>query len=119
MLDTALVPLEGGVDDAFELDVLALAIGDIGSEDEARAGGLHTVGEGLRTKACKYYDVNRANAYGGEHEHDGLGAGRHVDGNAIAFLNAHAAQSRRQSLHFVQHLRIGEGLSLATFVDVD
>jgi hypothetical protein len=73
----------------------------------------------LRTKACKYHDVNRANAYDGEHEHNSLGAGRHVDGNAIAFLNAHAAQGRRQSLHLMQHLRIGESLLLAAFIDVD
>src|SRR6266478_6356426 len=118
-LDTATVPLQGGVDDAFELDILAFTIGDIAREDETRARGLHAVGEGLRTKACKYHDVNRAKAYDGEHEHDGLGAGRHVDGDAIAFLNAHAAQGRRQPLHFMQHLRIGEGLSLAALVDVD
>src|SRR5258708_32367654 len=118
-LDTPSGKCQGGINDLFELRVLALTIRDIRSKDEARAGGLHAVTEGLGPKTCKYYDVNRADAHSREHQHDRLGAGRHVISDTIAFLKAHDAQRSRLAFLFVKLLRVGESLPLAAFIEID
>ncbi len=43
----------------------------------------------------------------------------HVDGEAIALLDPHAAQRLRHFLHLVQQMGVGVHATLATFVDVN
>ena len=118
-LDTTAAHFQGSINDLFELRILTFTIRDIRGKNEARAGCLHPVAQCLPTKTCKHNDVNGANAHGSEHQHNRLGTGRHVNRDAVAFLNAHPTEGCRQSLHFVEELRIGEQPSLAAFVEID
>ena len=101
-LDTPTARFQRSINDLFELCVLAFAIRDIGGKEEARAACLHAVVQRICTKTCKHDDVNRANARGSKHQHDRLGEGRHVNRDAITFLNAHPAQCCRHSFNLVK-----------------
>ena len=70
-------------------------------------------------KPGKNHRVDRADAHRRQHQHDRLGARRHVDGQAIALANAEATQRRGHPLHAVEQLGVGEDRAVAAFVEVD
>src|SRR5208282_2232192 len=67
----------------------------------------------------KDYGVNGADANRSQHQDDGFRTGRHIDGEAIALLDAQAAQRRRHPLHFVKQLGISEDAPLAALIQID
>ena len=80
---------------------------------------MHAITQGFGTETGKYDGVNRADAHSGQHQHDRLGKRRQINGDAVAFLNAHPAQSCRHALDLVQQLRIREHPPLAALVKID
>ena len=116
---TSLRPLQRFIHDLFEASVLTLAVGHVGSENQARSAGPDAVAQRLRAKTRKHHGVNCANAHRCQHQDDGFGTGRHVDREAIALIDAHAAQCRRHPLHFVKQLGISEDALLAAFIEID
>ena len=102
MLNLVTVVFQGIVNDFFELGVFALAIGHVGGKHQFRAAGLDAIAQRLSAKAGKYHGVDRADAHRRQHQDDGLWTGGHVNGEAIALVDAHAAQGRGHPLHFMQ-----------------
>ena len=119
MLDHVGDQSECFVHDRREVEFLALAIGDVGREHEPRAAGLNTFAERARTEAGEDDRVDRADADRREHQHDGLGRGRHVDRQPIAFAEAEPAQRRRRARHAFEQFGKCKRLFLAALVEVD
>ncbi len=107
------------VDNPGQRHILALAIRDVGGEDEPRAAGLDAIGERLRAEAGEHDRMNRADPHDREHQRDRFLARRHVDRDAVAFRDPNAAQGCREALHVVKKLGVGLDGALAAFVDAD
>ena len=59
----------------------------------ARSAGDDAVGERARAEPGEHHRVDRADAARRQHQHDGFGSGRHVDGEAIAACATPSARS--------------------------
>jgi hypothetical protein len=79
----------------------------------------NTIGECVLAEPREHHRVDRADAHGGEHEHDGLGARGHVDRQPVALLDAHPAQRRRDALDLAEQFGVGESAPIASLVEVD
>ena len=62
-----------------------------------------------RTEAREHDAVDRADPDGGEHGDDRLGAGRHVDREAVALADAEAAQAGGDPLDLGEQLGVRAG----------
>ena len=71
------------------------------------------VGQRLLAEAGEDHRVDRADAHGGEHQHDRLGARGHVDRQPVALADAHAAQRGRDPLDLGEQLRVGEAAAVS------
>ena len=79
----------------------------------------HAFGQGAGAEAGEDYRVNGADAHGGQHQHDGLRAGGHIDGDAVALADAQSAQGGGKAAHFAGELGVGEHAPLQALVGVD
>ena len=111
--------LERGVDDLLQARELPFPEGDVRGEHGPRAARLDAVPERLRAEAGEDDGVDRPDPDGGEQEHDRLRAGRHVDRDAVALLDAEPAQRGGDPLHLVEELAVREDAALAALVRVD
>ena len=93
---------------AVELDVLALAPGDVGGEDEPRPARRGSDRPARCAEPGEHDAVDRPDADGREHRDDRLGAGRHVDGHAIAMADAQCAERRGARLDAREQFRVAE-----------
>src|SRR5262245_2629957 len=107
------------VDDRLQMEFLAFAVGDVGSEHQPRPAGLNALAERPGTKAGEDDRVNRADSYGREHQHDRFGRGRHVDREPIALAESESAQRRRRFRDAIEQFGVRERLPLAALVEVD
>ena len=73
---------------AFERNDLAAAHAFIGGDDKLGLAILDAVGEAIRRKAAEHHGMDGADARAGQHGVGGLGDHRHVDGDAVALLDA-------------------------------
>ncbi len=112
-LDCGAARCHGRLGDGLEVDLAALAPGDVGGEQRAGAGQADAVGQRAGAEAGEHHQVDGADAHGRQHQHDGLRAGRHVDRDAVALADAHAAQGGGGPLDGVQQLGVGEHAPLA------
>ena len=95
-LDVARPGIDGVVDDREEVDVLALAVGDVRRQDEARAARPDPLAQRAGAEAGEDDAVDRPDPDGREHRDDRLGRSRHVDRQAVALADPEAAQARRR-----------------------
>jgi len=107
---------DGIVDDLLQRHVLAFAIGDVRREDGARAREADALSQRARPEAGEDDDDHHADADRAEHQHDRLGAGRHVDRDPVALLDPEPAQRRADTPRLLVQLRVGVGTSLAALV---
>ena len=119
MLNRVARRFQGRVHDLFEPDLPTLAEGDVGGEDEPRAAGPDALGQGPSAEPGEDHRVDGANPDGRQHHHDRLGAGWHIDGKSVSFLDAHTPERGGDSLDLVGQLRVGEQAAFTAFVDVD
>jgi hypothetical protein len=113
------LPWQPPLDDAGKRHVAALAVGDVGREDEPRAARRDPVAERARAEAREDDGVDRADADGREHEHDCLRRGRHVDREAVAAADPERAQGRRRPLHLREQLGVRQAAPVAALVRKD
>ena len=104
VLDGLAADFHGGVNDVLEGDVASCAVGDVCGEDEPGAASLNAVAERAGSETREDDAVDCADANCGEHEHDCLGADGHVDGDAVALFDAHAAQGGCDALDLMLEL---------------
>ena len=119
MFDRARILGQRPIDDGLEVDVLALPEGHVGGENQAGAGGTDPVPQGARSETSEDDRMDRADPDGREHGDDGLGAGRHVDGQAVAPIEAESTQGGRGTLDLSEQLRITERPPAAALVERD
>ena len=107
------------VDEREEVDVLALAVGDVAREQEARAAGPDPFAERAGPEAREHDAVHRPDPRGREHRDDRLGGGRDVDREAVALADAEAAQAGGDPLDLGEELGVGQGAAAAPLVEGD
>src|SRR6266511_1432548 len=98
MLDIAGPGIESIVDDRQEVDVLALSVGDVCRQDDARAARPNSLAQRARPEAGEDDAVDCPDADRREHRDDGLDGRRHVDREAVALADPEAAKAGRDPL---------------------
>ena len=98
---------------------LALAVGDVGRQHEARAARPDAFAQRARTEAGEHDAVDRPDPDGREHRDDRLGRRRHVDREAVALADAEAAQAGGDPLDLGEELGVGQGAAAAPLVERD
>ena len=79
---------QGGIDVLLERHDLAAPPAAVGGDDQPGLGVVVAVGDGVGAEAAEDDGVHRADAGTGEHGDGQLGDHRHVDGDAVAGLDA-------------------------------
>ena len=103
----------GFVDGALELDFVAAAVACVLREDGDAAGVGDAVGDGVGGESAEDDGVDRADARAGEQSDGQLGRHAHVDGHAVAFLNAERLEGVGEALHLGMKFGVGEAANLA------
>jgi hypothetical protein len=103
----------GFVDGCLELDFVAAAIARVLGEDGDAAGISNAVGDGVGGEPAEDDGVDGADARAGEQRDGQLGRHAHVDGDAIAFLDAERLERVSEALDFSVQLGVGEAANLA------
>ena len=104
---------EGFVDGALERNLVAAAEARILGEDGDAGGVVDAVGDGVGGESAKDDVVDCADARAGEQGNGQLGRHAHVDGDAVAFLNAEGLEGVGEFLHLGVQLGVGEAANLA------
>ena len=107
------------VDDREEVDVLALAVGDVGRQHEARATRSNAVAQRARPEAGEDDAMDRPDPDRRQHRDDRLDRGRHVDREAVALADPEAAKAGGDPLDLGEELGIGEHPSATALVERD
>ena len=100
--------LERGVSEFLERDVFAGAQRNIGGDEELALGIVDAAGQRVRAEPAEDDRVNRADTRAAEHGHGGFGNHRHVDGHAVALLDAERFEDVRELADFGVQLRVGD-----------
>ncbi len=103
----------GFVDGALELDLVAAAVAGVLGEDGDAGGVVDAVGDGVGGESAEDDGVDGADARAGEQGDGELGGHAHVDGDAIAFLDAEGLEGVGELLHFDVQLGVGEAADFA------
>ena len=117
--DVARPGIDGVVDDREEVDVLALAVGDVRRQDEARATRPDALAQRAGPEAGEHDAMDRPDPDGRQHRDDRLGRGRHVDRQAVALADPEAAKPCGDPLDLGEQLRVGEGAPSTPLVQRD
>ena len=104
VLDVARPGVDGVVDDREQVDVLALAVGDVGRQDEARAARPNPVAQRARPETGEDDAMDGPDPDGREHRDDRLDRGRHVDRQAVALADPEAAKPGGDALDLGEQL---------------
>ena len=102
-----------------EVDVLALAVGDVRRQDEARAARPDPLAQRAGPEAGEDDAVDRPDPDGRQHRDDRLGRCRHVDRQAVALADPEAAKPGGDPLDLGEQLRIREGAPSTPLVERD
>ena len=95
----------GLVDGALELDLVAAAVAGVLGDDGDAAGVVDAVGDGVGGESAEDDGVDGADAGAGE-QRDGQFRGHaHVDGDAVALLNAERLEGVGEFLHLERAVR--------------
>ena len=81
-----------GVGNFLEGNGFATPHGNIGGDEEFAGGIVDAVGQGIGAESAKHHRMDRADPGAGQHGDGGLGDHGHVNGHAIAFLDAEGFQ---------------------------
>ena len=103
----------GFVDGLLELDLVAAAIAGVLRDDGHTTGVVDAVGDGVGGESAEDDGVHGANARAGEQSDGQLGRHAHVDGYAIALLDAERLERVGEFLHFDVQLGVGEAADFA------
>jgi hypothetical protein len=98
---------------AFKLDNLAPAPAAVGGDDEPGLAIVDAVLERLGAEAAKDDCMDCANTRAGQHGDDRLRHHRHVDGDAVARLDAHVFKNMRQPADVETQLLVGDRAHIA------
>ena len=90
----------GFVDGVLELDFVAAAVARVLGEDGDAAGVVDAVGDGVGGESAEDDGVDGADARAGEQGDGQLGRHAHVDGDAVALLNAEGLEGVGEALDF-------------------
>ena len=112
----ALGSLDRLVGIGLERNGLAAAQALVGGDDEIGAAILDAVRQRIRREAAEDHGVDGADARAGEHRIGGLGDHRHVDGHAVAALDAVRLQHVCEAADMGVQLAIGDRLVLGRVV---
>src|SRR6202012_3714734 len=74
---------------------------------------VHAVDDRMRGKPSKNYRMHRTDARASEHGNGQLRRHAHVDGNAVALLNAQALERVRKALYFCMQVAEGQLANLS------
>ena len=91
---------EGLVDDVLQLDDLAVHEAAIAGDDDVGLAVIDAAVHRFDREAAVDHRVDRADLGAGQHGDGQFGDAAHVDGHAVAFLYAHAAQDVGEHAHF-------------------
>ena len=90
------------IDGWFERELLATATLLVSGDHGHGASIVNPVAYRLRRKAAEDHRVNGANPGTGQHGYDAFNSHRHIDDDAIAFLDATGAQTVGQLANLLQ-----------------
>ena len=111
--------IEGIVEHRQQVDVLALAVGDVRRQHQPGAAGPDAVPERAGPEPGEDDAVHGPDADRGQHRDDRLDRGRHVDRQAVALADAEAAQPRRDPFDLGEQLAIGQAAPGTPFIERD
>jgi len=103
-------------DDPDQRDVLAFAVRHVRREQRASPGEADALTERSGAESREHDQDDDADADRAEHQNDRFGRCRHVDGDAVAPLDAHRAESRADALDLAVEVSVGQGAALAALV---
>ncbi|GBD17695.1 hypothetical protein HRbin27_00180 [bacterium HR27] len=103
------------IDDVLEPDLTPAAPGNVGGKDRARTSHAEPVSECASAEPGEHHDVDGADTRRCEHESDRFRAGRHVDADAVATLDAQAVECGSDTPDETPELRVRVGAALAPF----
>ena len=104
---------QGFVDGVLELDLVAAAVAGVLRDDGDAAAVVDAVGDGVGGESAEDDGVDGADAGAGEQGDGQLGRHAHVDGDAVAFLDAEGLERVGELLHFDVQLGVGEAADFA------
>jgi hypothetical protein len=105
--------VHGFVDGALELDFAAAAVACVLGENGDAGRVVDAVGDGVGGESAEDDRVHGADARAGEQGDGQLRRHAHVDGHAVAFLDAERLEGVGELLHFDVQLGVGEAANLA------
>src|SRR3546814_3102870 len=92
----------------LEGNLTAAAQALVGGDHAVRLAVLDAPGEGIRREAAEHHRVDRADARAGQHGIGGFRNHRHVDGDAVALLDAARLQGIGEAADVLEELTIGD-----------
>ena len=99
---------QGLVGIVLQLDLPAAAQALIGGDDELRLAVGDAAGQRIRREAAEHHGVDGADPRAGEHGVSRLGDHRQIDGDAVAFADAHRFEHVGKDVHLAVELAIGD-----------
>ncbi len=105
--------LDGVVGVVLEGDDLAAPVAAVGGDEDLGLGVVDAVAQGLGAEAAEDDRVDGADAGAGQHGDDGLRHHRHVDGDAVALLDAEALQGVGEQVDLAVEVPVGEHAPVA------
>ena len=116
LLDHVAGNLAGFVRIHFERHQPPAAHAFIGGDEEFGIAIGDPACQGFWAEAAKHNRMHRANARAGEHRISGLNNHRHVDGDAVALLNAHAFEDIGKFTNRRMGLFVGDLVALTRLI---
>ena len=102
-----------------ERHVAAASVGGVGAEDCFGLSQLDSLGNGAGAEAGEDHEVNGTDPGAGKHQGDRLEVGGHVDGDAVASLDANGSQRCGHPLDLLEQLRVGVDPLTAVLIQCD
>ena len=96
------------VDVLLERNGLAAAPAFVGRDDDLAVAIVDAAGDRFRREAAEDHRMHRADARAGQHRHRRVGHHRHVDGDAVALLDALRLEHIGEAADPLVQLRVGD-----------
>ena len=94
----------------LERHLAAAAQAFVGGDDDVGLAILDAAGERVRREAAEHHGMHRADARAGEHGVGRLRDHRHIDGDAVAFLDVAVAQHIGEAADLIVQFLVGDFL---------
>ena len=115
LLDRGAV-LQRGIDIGLQRHLLAAAQALVRGDDDVGIAILDAAGQAVGREAAEHHRMDRADARAGQHGVGRFGDHRHVDGDAVAALDAERLQHIRHAADLLVRLAVGDVLALGGIV---